>query len=86
MIGFTKAIAKEFARRNVTANVVAPGFVNSDMTAALSDEQRTAASQFIPLGRFGEPAEIAHAVLTLCADEASYITGQVFTVDGGMVM
>jgi 3-oxoacyl-[acyl-carrier protein] reductase len=86
MIGFTKAIAKDFARRTVTANVVAPGFVNSDMTAALTPEQRTAATQFVPLGRFGEPAEIAHAVLSLCADEASYITGQVFTVDGGMVM
>jgi 3-oxoacyl-[acyl-carrier protein] reductase len=86
MIGFTKAIAKEFAKRNVTANVVAPGFIRTDMTAALSEEQQKAALQFIPLGRMGEAAEIAHAVVCLCADEASYITGQVFAVDGGMVM
>jgi 3-oxoacyl-[acyl-carrier protein] reductase len=86
MIGFTKAIAKEFAKRNVTANVIAPGFIKTDMTAVLTEEQQKGALQFIPMGRMGEPAEIAHAVVSLCADEASYITGQVFAVDGGMVM
>jgi 3-oxoacyl-[acyl-carrier protein] reductase len=86
MIGFTKAVAKEFAKRNVTANVVAPGFIKTDMTAALTAEQQQALLQFIPVGRMGEAAEIAHMVLCLCADEASYVTGQVFAVDGGMVM
>ena len=86
MIGFTKAIAKEFAKRNVTANAVAPGFIKTDMTAVLSTEVQNAATQFVPMGRFGEAAEIAHAVAFLCADESSYITGQVFAVDGGMVM
>jgi 3-oxoacyl-[acyl-carrier protein] reductase len=86
MIGFTKTVAKEFARRNVTANVVAPGFIKTDMTAELSEEVQKGATALIPMQRFGEAAEIAHAVAFFCSDEASYITGQVFAVDGGMAM
>ena len=86
LLGFTKSIAKEFARRNVTCNAVAPGFIKTDMTAGLGEEVTKAALQFIPLQRFGEPADVAHLTVFLCSEEAAYITGQVFTVDGGMVM
>jgi 3-oxoacyl-[acyl-carrier protein] reductase len=86
LIGFTKSVAKEFAKRNVTANVVAPGFIKTDMTAVLPEEVQKAAMGVIPLQRFGETADIAHATAFLCSEEASYITGQVFTVDGGMTM
>jgi len=86
MIGFTKCIAKEFARRNVTANVVAPGFIKTDMTADLSAEVQAGATALIPMQRFGEAAEIAHAVAFLASEESSYMTGQVFSVDGGMAM
>ncbi len=86
LIGFSKSIAKEFARRNVTCNVVAPGFIKTDMTAGLSDEVTKAALHYIPLQRFGEAADVAALAAFLCSEEAGYITGQVFTVDGGMVM
>jgi 3-oxoacyl-[acyl-carrier protein] reductase len=86
MIGFTKATAKEFAKRGVTVNVVAPGFIKTDMTAELSEEVQKGATALIPMQRFGEAAEIASAVAFFCSDEASYITGQVFAVDGGMAM
>jgi len=86
MIGFTKCIAKEFAKRGVTSNVVAPGFIKTDMTAELSEEVQKGATALIPMQRFGEPADIANAVAFLASEESGYITGQVFTVDGGMAM
>ncbi|MBI2517344.1 MAG: 3-oxoacyl-[acyl-carrier-protein] reductase [Opitutae bacterium] len=86
MIGFTKAIAKEFAARSVTCNAVAPGFIQTDMTAALPPEAAEKISSVIPLKRLGDAADIAHMTAYLCSEEAGYITGQVFTVDGGMVM
>ncbi|WP_404421621.1 3-oxoacyl-[acyl-carrier-protein] reductase [Nibricoccus sp. IMCC34717] len=86
MIAMTKSIAKEFARRNVTANVVAPGFIKTDMTAVLNEEVQKAAASVIPMQRFGEAADIAAMAAFLASEEAGYITGQVFTVDGGMAM
>ena len=86
VIGFTKTIARELASRGITANAVAPGFIDTDMTSALSDKAKEAALAGIPLGRMGQPDDIAAAVLFLVSDQASYITGQVLNVDGGMVM
>lgn len=86
LIGLTKSLAREYASRGVTANAVAPGFIESDMTDELSPEVRDAYLQEIPAGRFGTPADIAAAVKFLVSDEASYITGQTIVVDGGMVM
>ncbi|MGH8020617.1 MAG: 3-oxoacyl-[acyl-carrier-protein] reductase [Opitutaceae bacterium] len=87
MIGLTKAAAKEFASRSITVNAVAPGFIKTDMTSDLSEgENAREVLSRIPLKRFGEPGDIASLVAYLCADEAGYITGQVFTVDGGMAM
>jgi 3-oxoacyl-[acyl-carrier protein] reductase len=86
LIAFTKSIAKEFAKRGVTANAVAPGFIKTDMTAVLGEEIQKAAAGLIPMQRFGDPADIAAATAFLCSEEANYITGQVFTVDGGMAM
>jgi 3-oxoacyl-[acyl-carrier protein] reductase len=86
MIAFTKSIGKEFARRNVTANVVAPGFIKTDMTSVLNEEVQKAAAGLIPMQRFGEANDIANMTAFLCSEEANYITGQVFTVDGGMAM
>jgi 3-oxoacyl-[acyl-carrier protein] reductase len=86
MIGFTKAIAKEFAARNVTSNAVAPGFIKTDMTAALPAEAGEKLQAVIPRKRWGEASDIANMTVYLCSEEAGYITGQVFTVDGGMVM
>ena len=86
LIGFTKSVAKELGSRNVLANVVAPGFVETDMTAAMTPEARDALSKQIPLERLGTPSDIAGAVAFLASDAASYITGQVIVVDGGMVM
>ena len=86
MIGLTKTLAKEFAGRNVTVNAVAPGFIQTDMTEGLSDEVKEAASKFIPLKRFGVVEDISHIVEFLCSPKAGYITGQVFSVDGGMAM
>ncbi len=86
LIGFCKALAREVASRNVTVNVVAPGFVETDMTKAIADATKAAWAEQIPLGRIGAPAEIAAAVAFLASDEASYITGQVLAVNGGMYM
>ena len=86
LIGLTKSVAKELASRNILANVVAPGFIETDMTAAMTPEARTALSQQIPLERLGTPNDIAGIVGFLASEYATYITGQVFVVDGGMVM
>ncbi len=86
LIGFTKALAKEFAGRKVCVNAVAPGFIVTDMTGELTPEVQEQIQRNIPLGCFGETADIANAVLFLAGREARYITGQVLTVDGGMVM
>ena len=86
LIGLTKSVAKELASRNILCNAVAPGFIETDMTAALGPEQRAALSTQIPLERLGAPADIAAAVAFLASDHAAYITGQVLVVDGGMVM
>ena len=84
MIAFTKSIAKEFARRNVTANVVAPGFIKTDMTAVLNEEVQKAAQQFIPMQRFGEAEEVANVVAFLASPQASYVTGEVISINGGL--
>jgi 3-oxoacyl-[acyl-carrier protein] reductase len=86
LIGFTKSVAKEYASRGILANCVAPGFIETDMTAALPDEARATLLQDIALGRLGRPEDVAGAVLFLASDLAGYITGQVLVVDGGMVI
>ena len=86
LIGMTKSVARELASRQITANVIAPGFIRSDMTAQLSEEQTAAILAGIPLGEMGEPSDIAEAALFLAGPGSRYITGQVLTVDGGMVM
>ena len=86
LIGLTKAVARELSSRNVLVNAVAPGFIDTDMTRALTDQQREALLAQIPLGRLGQAADVARAVLFLASDHADYITGQVLVVDGGMVM
>ena len=86
LIGLTKSVAKEYASRNILANVVAPGFIETDMTAAMTPEARESLSKLIPLERLGKPADIAGIVTFLASEQAAYITGQVFVVDGGMVM
>ena len=86
IIGFTKTIARELASRNVTANVIAPGFIETDMTAKLSEQQREKSIQLIPLGRFGTCQEVADMVVFLAGEKAGYITGQVFSINGGLYM
>ncbi len=86
LIGLTKTVAKELASRNVLANVVAPGFIDTDMTAAMTADARTTLGGQIPLGRLGRPADIAGVVAFLASEHAAYITGQVLVVDGGLVM
>ena len=86
LIGLTKSVAKELASRNILANAVAPGFIETDMTAAMTPEARASLSQQIPLERLGTPNDIAGIVGFLASEYATYITGQVFVVDGGMVM
>src|SRR3984893_8131309 len=86
LIGLTKSLARELASRNITVNAVAPGFITTDMTAGLSDEIKKTIQSKIPLGKTGTPEDIANAVAFLASVEASYITGQVLCVDGGIVM
>ncbi len=86
VIGMTKSLAKELASRGVTVNAVAPGFIETDMTAALSESARAAAQGSIPMNRLGAPEDVARAVAFLASDDAAYITGQVLAVDGGMAM
>jgi 3-oxoacyl-[acyl-carrier protein] reductase len=86
LIGLTKAVAKELASRHITVNTVAPGFVETAMTGSLGEKVREGLMAQIPLGRLGSPEDVANAVAFLCSEEAAYVTGQVLTVDGGMVM
>ncbi len=86
MVGFAKSMAKEVGSRNITINTVAPGFIDTDMTKALAEEQKNTLVSSIALGRLGDPKEIAHAVSFLASEDASYITGETLHVNGGMFM
>jgi 3-oxoacyl-[acyl-carrier protein] reductase len=86
LIGFTKALAREVASRQITVNAVAPGFVPTALTVDLPEELKEAMMKITPLGRMGKPEEIAYAVAFFADDQAAYITGQVLSVDGGMMM
>jgi 3-oxoacyl-[acyl-carrier protein] reductase len=86
LLGFTKSLARELASRSITVNAVAPGFIESDMTAAMSEKARQAVTSAIPMGRVGRPEDVAGAVVFLASDAAAYITGQVLAVDGGFHM
>ena len=86
IIGMTKSAARELASRGITVNAVAPGFIETEMTAVLSEEVKKTSAAQIPLGHFGKPEDIAKTVAFLASDDAAYITGQVIQVDGGMVI
>jgi 3-oxoacyl-[acyl-carrier protein] reductase len=85
-VGFTKSVAREVASRGITANAVAPGFIDTDMTATMTEKAKEAVTAAIPMGRVGRPEDIAGAVTYLVSDAAAYITGQVLGVDGGFRM
>jgi 3-oxoacyl-[acyl-carrier protein] reductase len=86
IVGFTRSVAREVASRSITVNAVAPGYVETEMTAAMTDKARAAVTSLIPLGRVGQPEDVAAAVAFLVSDRAAYITGQVLSVDGGFHM
>lgn len=86
IVGFTKSVAREMASRNITVNAVAPGYIDTELTGILDDKVRAAILENVPLGRLGTPEDVAGVVCFLASDAAAYITGQTFTVDGGMVM
>ena len=86
ILGFTKSLAREVGSRGITVNAIAPGFIDTDMTRALAEAQRAALNAQIPLGRLGQPADIAAAVAFLCSPDAAYITGETLNVNGGMYM
>jgi len=86
ILGFTKSLAREVGSRNITANTVAPGFIDTDMTRALPDDQRKTLLESIPLGRLGDVQDIAHAVAFLASAEGGYISGETLNVNGGMYM
>ena len=86
IIGFTKSLAKEVAKRNINVNAVAPGFIQTDMTNILKEETKENIVKQIPLGRIGNPQDVANVVKFLASDDSSYITGQVINIDGGLLM
>jgi len=86
LIGFTKSVAREVAQRGITANAVAPGYVETELTGSLPDKVKEQILAQVPMGRFGEPDEISEVVAFLAGEGAGYVTGQTITVDGGMVM
>ena len=86
LTGFTMSVAKEFAPRNITANIVAPGYISTDVTEALPEEVKKQLTDHIPLGRRGNAWEVAELVAFLCTDRASYITGQMMAIDGGLAL
>ena len=86
IIGLTKSLAKEFSSRTVTVNAVAPGFIETDMTAGIDEKTTESIIKLIPLKRLGQPKDVTGLVAFLCSEQASYITGKIFSIDGGLVM
>jgi 3-oxoacyl-[acyl-carrier protein] reductase len=86
MVGFSRSLAKELGSRNITSNVVAPGFIETDMTTFLNDDEKVEVSKNIPMKRFGTVQDVAKCIVFLASDEANYITGQTISVDGGLFM